>query len=133
MNQEKSPFRASREEMLDKQFLIFRQDDLAILIQPVRCMRFYKCAETGEQIAPGEYAYRCHENPVRVARWGTGRVSVNAVIAKLETMFPEATMQIPLYEVVTSHAAIRAATKERRKVLTDIGTELLKAAEVGGV
>lgn len=117
---ELSHFREKRDEVLDKSFLVIRPDNLPQLLRPVRVLYDRKCAASGTMIPAGEFAYPCHESPIRLAPTGAGRIHIHEAERLGEKILPEGflLLKIPTADAVMRMKSVRHAS-DRFKAVTE--------------
>ncbi len=120
-------FLNEKHDVLDKCFLVFRPNDIPWLIKPVKVKATTFCAITGMTINPGEYAYPCHDNPLRLTPYGRSRVHILAAAQKGDLILPEGYFSylIPTTEALKMKKNIKGIEDIKKKALKSEVTKLL--------
>lgn len=123
--------REKKLEVLDKSFLILREDDLPQLLRPIKLRTSARCALTNHEILPGDYAYPCHVNPFRISVYGPHKVSIESVInnrsqdINKHLSSDSIGVRIPTTESVYSKSDVLRVEQHRRKLLEQRASTLL--------
>ena len=125
----RSPSRVRRSAVLDKAKLILRNDNLPMLLRPIQVRNSTVCQLTKKRLEPGDYAYPCMVNPIRLNPYGDHRAEVNAAISEGESILPKDWFffPIPTLDTLVDLSKWKKMEAEKIKALTREGTKLLKA------
>ena len=116
-------------EVVDKAYIMIRPDNLPSYLKPVRVLTERTCAISGKIINPGDYAYRCYANPVRLSPTGDCRVLVNEAIKKGDSVLPQGfiMMKIPTFTQVQQIKEVMSATSKAKIMSSNVAVKLLKS------
>jgi len=121
--------REAKLEQLGRGFLVFREDNLAQIINPTCLRSNIKCAITKKTIFKGDYAYKCYSNPVRLSPYGNERVGIGSVLNRFNNYLPKGSYatRIPTTEAMYTKSEIARADKAKRSLITKEANRLLKS------
>lgn len=127
-----SSARTKRIEILDKAYLVYREENLPMYLKPIRTVIPTKCAISGKFIQAGEYAYPCYENPVRLSVSGNCKVLIHEALKNIESLLPKGffSFRLPTTTDLVNVKALKEAQVEQRKALYKEGTRLLKEGKI---
>lgn len=125
-----TPYRDRVSEVLSEAFLFIVPDSLPRLLRPIASRNKTKCAITGRAIYPGDFAYPCHENPVRLAPTGKARCIINEAHARGSDIIPEGiiAVRVPTADDIMKSLPAKQSKVAYQKQLTKEATRLIAAA-----
>lgn len=102
-----------KQDYLDKSFLVFRPNNFAVYQKPILVRAKQICVETGREIVPGQYAYKCLANPTRLSPTGKHYCSINAAMKRGPEILPAGffALRVPTTEEMRIRGKIAEADR----------------------
>jgi hypothetical protein len=122
--------REEKLEMMGECYVIFRHNDFPLLLKPIKVRSRTSCALTKKTIYEGDYAYPCHENPIRLTPNGTSKVRILEALQAGDKILPKGyfPVKLPTTENLIDEDKIKKLRIQQSKYLERHATKLLREA-----